>query len=365
MKTAIITIHGYFNHGNRLQNYALQTALRKLGAEVSTWVVRTDGNPVKRCANYFTKRVNDRRQLKSRKEMVREKNFKAFSDRYIETRFFYEKDGKIPRGADADTDVFVVGSDQVWNPLFWWDGSNSMHLHNCCLAFTDKKKVSYAASFGIPELPEAWQTLMAPLLSDFDVLSVREQEGRKILQEMGCACEVVLDPTMLLTAGEWREVESAEVGSDENYALVFFLGKQPETVKQKIREEAQKAGQKVIDLMDPACPYYTKGPGTFVELIDKAAMVYTDSFHASVFSILFHRPFAVFARQHANRADMSSRITTLLSSLELDGRISNADAFAVIDDFADVDKKLAAVKARSIQFLADAIAVRAPFSGDE
>lgn len=357
MKTAIITIHGYFNHGNRLQNYALQTALRKLGAEVSTWVVRTDGNPVKRCANYFTKRVNDRRQLKTRKEMVREKNFKAFSDRYIETRFFYEKDGKIPRGADADTDVFVVGSDQVWNPLFWWDGSNSMHLHNCCLAFTDKKKVSYAASFGIPKLPEAWQTLMAPLLSDFDVLSVREQEGRKLLQEMGCACEVVLDPTMLLTAEEWREVESAEVGSGENYALVFFLGKQPETVKQKIREEAQKAGQKVIDLMDPACPYYTKGPGTFVELIDKAAMVYTDSFHASVFSILFHRPFAVFARQHANRADMSSRITTLLSSLELDGTISTAEAFAVIDDFADVDEKLAAVKGRSIKFLADAIAV--------
>ena len=357
MKTAIVTIHGYFNYGNRLQNYALQTALRKLGADVSTWVVSTDVNLLRRCANKVTKRVNDKRKLKSWREIVREKNFKAFSDGYIETRFFYEKDGKIPQGADTDTDVFVVGSDQVWNPLFWWGGSNSIHLHNCCLAFTNKKKVSYAASFGIPELPEEWKERMAPLLSEFDVLSVREQEGRRILQEMGRDSQVVLDPTMLLTAQEWREVESAEAGNGENYALVFFLGKQPETVKQKIREEAQKAGQKVIDLMDPGCPYYTKGPGTFVELIDKAAMVYTDSFHASVFSILFHRPFAVFARQHANRADMSSRITTLLSSLELDGTISTADTFAVFDDFADVDEKLAAVKARSVKFLADAISV--------
>lgn len=356
MKTAIVTIHGYFNHGNRLQNYALQTALKKMGAEVSTWVVSRDTNLLRRCVNKYTQRVNNTRKLKSWQEIVREKNFKAFSDRYIATHFFYQKDGKIPMGEDGDTDVFVVGSDQVWNPLFWWGGSNSSDLHNCCLAFTSKKKVSYAASFGIPELPEEWKIRMEPLLSEFDKLSVREQEGKRILRKMGIESEVVLDPTMLLTAQEWREVESTEVDEEAAYALMFFLGQQPETVKRKVRENAQMAGQTVIDLMDPKCPYYTKGPDTFLELIDKAAIVYTDSFHASVFSILFHTPFVVFARQNSNCADMSSRITTLLSSLELDSRISSENTFAVFKDFRDVDKKLAAVKARSIKFLVDAIA---------
>lgn len=354
VKVAIVTIFGYFNHGNRLQNYALQKTLEELGAEVCTWNVSRDQNFLKRILRPYVEKAGGKRKLKSKQDRIRERNFKRFSDRYIAQRLFYRADGRIPVGEDRDTDVFVVGSDQVWNPLFWQDSEESADFYNYFLRFTEKKKLAYAASFGIPALPEQWQRRMEPLFGDFSAISVRETEGKQILGKMGYDADVVLDPTMLLTAQQWRQVEEGYVTNPGGYILTYFLGSQPAEVLEKIRQDAEARGKTIVDLMDVSGRYYLMGPEAFVELIDKADTVYTDSFHAAVFSILFHTPFAVFERNHANRSSMSSRITTLFSWAGIADGIST-DCFKVHRNFEQMDEKLEKARAHALEFLRSAI----------
>lgn len=354
MKIAIVTLFGYFNFGNRLQNYALQKALEELGAEVCTWNVSRDQNLLKRVLRPYIEKVNGKRRLKSKQNRIRERNFKRFSNRYIAQRMFYCTDGRIPRYADVDVDVFVVGSDQVWNPLFWQDSDESTDLYNFFLRFTEKKKIAYAASFGIPALPEQWQRRMKPMVGDFSAISVRETEGKQILAQMGYSSDVVLDPTMLLTAQQWRQVEEGHVGNSGGYILTYFLGSQPPEILEKICQGAKVRGKTVVDLMDVSSRYYRMGPETFVELIDKADTVYTDSFHAAVFSILFHTPFVVFERNHANRSSMSSRITTLLSWVGIADGIST-NCFKVHRNFEQMDEKLKEARLHAWGFLNAAI----------
>ena len=350
VKAAIVTLFGFFNYGNRLQNYALHKALEDLGAEVCTWNVSRDQNLLKRILRPYVEKVDGKRKLKSRQERTRERNFKRFSDRYIAQRLFYCADGRIPEHADGDIDLFVVGSDQVWNPLFWRDSDESEDFYNFFLRFTRKKKVAYAASFGIPALPEQWQQRMEPLFGDFSAISVRETEGKQILDQMGYEADVVLDPTMLLTAQQWRQVEEGHVTNPGDYILTYFLGSQPAEILEKIYQNARTRGKTIVDLLDVSSGYYCMGPETFVELIDKADTVYTDSFHAAVFSILFHTPFAVFERRHKNQSSMSSRITTLLSCVGIEDGIST-DCFKVHRNFDQMEEKLDQARTHAWEFL--------------
>lgn len=354
MKIVIITIHGYFNYGNRLQNYALQTVLKKHHDDVSTWAVSRDCSWLKRTMKRYVRRVNGQLKVTTIANRKREEKFKKFSDRYITTRMFYSADGRLPKAADQDVDIFVVGSDQVWNPLFWADCDESADLYNNCLGFTQKKKIAYAASFGVGAIPEKWSRRMQPLLSAFSNISVRESEGVTILREMGCEAEVVLDPTMLLTAEEWRAVESNKISEKKKFVLTYFLGKQPEEVWDKIRKETEEKNCTVVNLMDPAGLYYASGPETFLELIDKAECVFTDSFHACIFSMLFHTPFAVFQRHHQNRSDMSSRITTLLASVGIQNGISG-DNLVIVEDFENIDERIPAEREKSLRYLMNSL----------
>ena len=350
MKIVIITIHGFFNYGNRLQNYALQTVLKKYHEDVSTWAVSKDCNKLKRIMKRFIRRVNGKRRIVSISNIKREVNFRKFSAKYIATQMFYSTDGRFPKAADKDVDVFVVGSDQVWNPLFWEDSDHSADLYNNCLGFTEKRKIAYAASFGVGALPDRWKIRMQPHLSAFSTVSVREAEGVEILREMDCEAELVLDPTMLLTAEEWKQVESCKIDKEQKYILTYFLGKQPAEVMEKICKEAEQKHCEVIHLMDSAGEFYESGPETFLELIDKAECVFTDSFHACIFSLLFHTPFAVFKRQHQNGSDMSSRITTLLSKVGIQNGMSEEN-FVIIKDFGNIDAQILMEREKSLRYL--------------
>lgn len=354
MKIAIVTLFGYFNYGNRLQNYALQRVLEKAGGEVCTWNVSRDKHVVKRFFKKYIEKKNGKYGIRNKRERIREKNFKAFSDRYIKSRIFYSSDGRLPEGSDRDTDMFVVGSDQVWNPAFWCDSDESAEMYNYFLSFTKKKKIAYAASFGVDKISECWKRRISPLLSNFASISVREAEGKTILNELNYDACVVLDPTMLLTASEWKEIEQSSCDDCGDYILTYFLGHQPLEIIEQIQREAYGQGKTVIDLMDESSLYYCMGPETFVELIDKAAAVYTDSFHAVVFSLLFHTPFVVFQRNHTNNTNMSSRITTLLNLVGINDGISD-NVFKLHSDFVTAEEKLKEARASALEFLNMAI----------
>ena len=342
MKICIVTLYGEFNYGNRLQNYALQKALESLGHEVSSLAVIKDINPLKRRIKKFIEKQGNRIRFIKSVERKRQREFSNFNNRFITTQIIYNESGLIPEEA-GNSDCYIVGSDQVWNPLFWEDRDDTPELYNYLLSFTDRKKISYAASFGIANLSKKWQGRFKPLISRFDAISVREKDAVDIVSKLGKSAEVVLDPTLLLSPYDWRSVESNKVHEKNDYILLYFLGKKPDDLMFENDIE-------VIDLLDEKDPWYTSGPDTFVELIDKASIVYTDSFHATVFSIIFHTPFVVYNRMHSNKSDMSGRVRTLLAAIGIEEGLSKTAS--IINYTGKIeDEKLEIQREKSISFL--------------
>lgn len=328
MKIAIVTLYGFFNYGNRLQNYALQNCIEKMGHKVETIAVEVKEPCLKKFAKKYLEKKEGYICVKKKAERIRSRNFHVFNENYIKTRILRQNDMLIPKDIAYQYDHFIVGSDQVWNPLFWEKGERSTDLYNFMLKFAPKqKRIAYAASFGIDKLPCEWENLFADALNEFHKISVREEEGKKIVTSLSHKdVSVVLDPTMLLHADEWRKIERKEIlPKKEKYLLTYFLGEQSEEVKKKIERIGLKNNCRIINLMDSnETKFYEVGPEGFVTLIDYAEAIYTDSFHATVFSILFQKPFVVLSRKHKNQSDMNSRLSTLLKSFNLEKCMSDS-----------------------------------------
>jgi hypothetical protein len=226
-----------------------------------------------------------------------------------------------------EADIYICGSDQIWNPYF-------RGLHNDLgyfLAFgpEGKPRIAYAPSLGCETLPEPAKTNFADLIRKFRAVSVREQEGSKIIaQEVGIDVPVVADPTLLLSSEEWQEVESPVKGLPEKYILCYRFSDNDGT-RMQINSISEQTGLPVLSLplsipalRDSDNKVFNAGPAEFVWLIHHAALVCTDSFHATVFSLIYETPFYVFLRENfsGEKANMNSRVTNLLKLAELPER---------------------------------------------
>lgn len=328
------------NFGNRLQNYALQEVLRSMGHGASS-ARRSRPEPVlsalKRRVRGLVKR--DRTSL-----------FRAFDDRYVA----YSRDvvarEYVSPGMAEHADAYVMGSDQIWNPTFPFNSELDY------LPFLPSHmKIAYAASFGVDRI-ERDRDLTAGYLRDIRSVSVREDAGARIVRELtGRDVPVVLDPTMLLPAGRWAEIESrpSVPAADGPFCLKYVLGEDANAGR--IDALAAERGLALVDLSDASLPV---GPAEFVWLVRHAGLVCTDSFHASVFSTLFHRPLVIFERRGAE-ADMSSRFDTLCRALSLGHHRFNGPGFDMGrcegEDWGRVDAALAAERERSLAWLAGAL----------
>lgn len=334
MRIGKLTIDGYYNYGNLLQNYALQEVLMKYATTVETVWHDSDwfmpkywGNwswkePIK----YILNRYMFRDQMKNGhigREMVRQGKLKDWSDRYIQIRFGVKNLTDIV----DDYDYFVVGSDQVWNPYFG-------NLKDNFLSFAPfEKRIAYAASIASPEIPEDKKVIFQEGLNGMKWISMREQEGANTVKQFtGRDVPVVVDPTMLLTPDEWRKVSRKPAWyRGEDYILTYFLGNRPDVAIQQV---ANESGLPIVNLLDEdVYEYYVTGVDEFIWAIEHASLIYTDSFHGTVFSILFQKPFVVCNRVGEGcTSKMSSRIDTLLSYFELEGRRGTQKNNYLIDD---------------------------------
>ncbi|MBU3111063.1 polysaccharide pyruvyl transferase family protein [Clostridium lacusfryxellense] len=327
MKTAIITITDFSNIGNRLQNYAVQQVLLQMNQEPKSLRVRIDMNVHKRFKQQIRRICSiilPKTLYRKKPASVRFTLFEQFTRKYILEKIYVDKNNSFCDVKMDKFDYYIVGSDQVWNPNYL----ETNLFNNYLLTFaTPEKRISYAASFGVSELPEEWKKCFAEELSKFKAISVREDAGAKIIKELtGRDVEVLIDPTMMLNADTWRQIsKKARVRKREkkSYILKYFLGDQSEERKKYIQSIADKNGLEVYDLLDIRYrEIYTAGPDEFLDLIDHAALICTDSFHATTFSILFAKPFLVMNREQEGMGNMGSRIITLLSKLHLERRIS-------------------------------------------
>lgn len=334
-RVGIITIIDYSNYGNRLQNYATQETLRALGFEAHTILNSPPSKSFIQRVNSFQKKdFKDqvqiiRRKLKSiggkqelgelqEREFLRNKrmkNFKEFSNEYILETEFVVDNGNVPENLGELCDYFVTGSDQVWNPNF--RGGSSFDF----LTFAAKeKRVAFAASFGIDNIPKKYKNNYKFWLSDFAHISVREDFGADIVKKLtGRDVEVLVDPTMLLDKETWRSIIiSSETKPSKPFLLTYFLGKMSSEVCECISSIAVEYGLEIVNLNDFDDPArYTISPNEFLDYIDSSEIIFTDSFHGAVFSLLFERPLVVCDRISAH-SPMSSRINTLFSKFSLD-----------------------------------------------
>jgi len=285
------------------------------------------------------KQVLDKFSRHSKQQVIKQRKeiFKQFSKIHLNERFCdiaVEPLENIGR----DYDYLIVGSDQVWNPY------NIIHAEDAFfLTFVEPaKRISYAASFGITDLPDYFKEMIAPWLSEMKAISVRENTGAKIVKELtGRDATVSLDPTLLLTKEEWLSLAKRDQRQKKKFILTYFLGEKPQKALQLVSALKNTSDDLEVihlaDLKDIAA--YKTGPEEFLDYINSAEVVLTDSFHGMAFSILMETPFVVFER--IGSMSMYSRIETILSALELKDREdkminSTKDLFEVNFDRAKI-----------------------------
>lgn len=356
-KVGIVTIYDLNNYGNRLQNYALQTYVEKYGMQVTT--IKND---------FYLNQALDKKNVLKNIYMFQKRyikfcinrlgkdkrllNFIRFDRNVKKTKNFFWKNKK------SVYDYYIVGSDQVWNPmLFRMTGFELLKFFNC------NNKISYAASIGVNNIDEASGNSLKNELKKYKAISVRENAGKEIIDrlEIEKNVEVLIDPTMLLDAEEWDKVSNKPeiIKVDERYILNYFLGKLPVEWEKEIKRVAEENNCKIINILDEDDPYFISGPSEFLYLEKNAFLICTDSFHSSVFSIIYDTPFVVFNRKDKH-ASMSSRIDTLVSKFGLENRkFSGSISDDLLKcDYSNAKKILEKEKEKTRRFLCSALDIK-------
>ena len=365
LKIAKFTIDEYSNYGNLLQSYALQQVLLRYAVRVDSIWAQPDNYLAVTWWRWRWKEVIkfllNWRSFRSKMldgsigwEMARQVRMRDFAARYLNIRRNVDLST-----IDYDYDYCVVGSDQVWNPFF----SNYWHFF---LGFVPyNKRISYAASISVPKIPEKINDDYIKALKGMKCLSLREDDGAKLVGELtGRQAMVHFDPTLLLTSKEWRKISRPPVWEKDTkngFMLTYFLGNRP----MEIDKIAQKFNLRVINLLDKNnYDYYLTSVDEFLWAIDNASILYTDSFHGTVFAILFKTPFVVCNRiGSAVEEKMGSRIDTLLGYFGLEARRGTKNNNYAIEnplaepDWSQVDEVLTKERKRSDEYLRQALKV--------
>jgi hypothetical protein len=252
-------------------------------------------------------------------------------------------------------DFFITGSDQVWNPFY--NGFSSIYF----LEFAPKeKRIAYAPSFGIPKIPAVYKEKYKKWIMEIPYLSVREESGAKIIKELtGRDVPVLVDPTLMLTREKWLSIAKEDpYKPDKPYLLTYFLGEIPKGTRKRIKKIARDYNLEIVRLADTRDKKrYIAGPGEFIDYINSADLVCTDSFHGSVFSILMETPFIVFDRVGTS---MYSRIETLLNKFNLHSRqanyIKDDEIFNI--DFSHIPPILDEERKKALNYLKEALNVK-------
>lgn len=364
MKVAIITWCCYYNFGTYLQAYALQMFLKKNG--------------------YDVKIINDYQYSLEQPLSVKMKSFlkdivknTIFRKRYAyqkidkcslrQYQFFKEKYLSVDYQVDSLSeinlryDIFVCGSDQIWNPGGFKREGNDFYF----AFFADKPKVAYAPSIGVKSIPAECKAHFRELISNFSFLSVREKSASNVLAEL-CDknIETVLDPTLLLDREYWLDLVKA-THSSEDYLFLYLLTYNPTYIEAAYNYAA--AHHLKIRIVKP-CGVDLKiknvesaGPLEFLNLIAAASYVMTDSFHAAIFSIHYQKDFVVFKRfKDTDSNSQNSRVENLLQTSGLSNRLLGENNLARLSeltsiDYHEVDKRLLKEKLHSQRYLLNAL----------
>ncbi|WP_303837441.1 polysaccharide pyruvyl transferase family protein [Ruminococcus flavefaciens] len=376
----LVTWYKSINYGTCLQAYALYQKLQKMGYNVKI-SEKTDYKSIITIRDLFrrirkkagkalsSKSGKDARKIPKKMEeqykIRREKMF-GFSSDHMNIYRIKSKTDYIKM--NCENDIFVIGSDQIWNPYYL--------SKVCLLSFVsdEKRKISYATSIGVNEIPKDLKKVYKKYISRFESVSVREESAAATLSEIvNRKINVVADPTFLLEKQDLRNLASennaaAVAATDgEKFILCYFIGDNLEWVKYV--SGLQKSTKcKVINVMTESHTvpnigesFASFGISDFLWLIDNAEYICTDSFHCTALSINLERNFYAFKRfKDTDKNSQNSRLYSLLKTFGLEERLIGDQNIIVSKkgnniNYSLVSEKLRKIVADSERYLREAL----------
>lgn len=285
-----------------------------------------------------------------------------FRDTYfIKKAYSYEELTK--RAASAEYDYFFSGSDQVWN------GSRVGGYDMFFLRFAPaQKRIAWAPSFGGERIAGYNRKPFAQYLSAYHALSAREESGRRLIRELtGREAPVLCDPVMLFTGEQWRAEyhDHAQIAPEEPFVVLFFIDRIAPSALDFARKMCKEKKLKCISFGYSYPEYQTiagyrhfdGSPHDFLYVMDRAAAVITDSFHATAFSALFHTDFYAFSRNYTHGQDQSTRLSHLLNAIGASGRFDAAVEQAPVD-FSAADRFFEAEREMADRYLESCLGIK-------
>lgn len=386
-KVGIVSCYFQHNYGSMLQAYATQWVLDNLGLENETINISGFAKEIRvakikyfikasltsdillskfgMAKNVLIKKFSKREHIANLK--LRSKKFNEFGEKYFRLSKFYSSKKELSLKCEGNYSAILLGSDQLWLP-----GNIAADYFTLNFVPETVNSIAYATSFGQAELPKDSLKKAEVFLKRIKHIGVREESGQKLIKELiGRSVPVVCDPTLLFTGEEWMQIQNETPFIDGKYIFCYFLGNNPS--HREFAKTLKKAmGYKIIALthLDEYVKKdeeyadqtpYDIDPADFLNLIRNAEYVCTDSFHCSVFSILYKRQFFTFRRYAGNtRQSTNSRLDTLFRMVGISDRLITGtknieDYLKIKTDFDAVHKKLERVRGKSYDYLKAAL----------
>lgn len=358
MNIGIVTFWwSHDNYGQLLQCYALQRYLKEKGH--NAYLIRYDSNSdilPKNILRFIKKNLMSVYTKIKFYKSIKKRNFDVFRQDYIaQSKNIYKSISEL-RNNPPKADIYIVGSDQVWSCIM----SPIQRKKNLASAYfldfgnNNVKRISYAASWGTDNISPEYEAFITPLLNRFSAVSVREKTGIALCKKCGVQKPVcVPDPTFLLSAKEYcNELLREQVTYDDDYIMLYLLNNTFNFNKQKIFDFAKnnKLQVKYVTgngLTDSYEKIYATIP-EWLNLIKNAKYVITNSFHCSVFSVLFHKQFGVIPLS-GNYEKLNTRMLSLFELLKIDERFINEFDFSILNKPYTVDLNM--IKQMGVAFL--------------
>ena len=368
----LITFHGSHNHGSMLQAYATQKSIENLGynVEIINFRMLSQKEYYALYQTKYGKMRFFRGLLMLPIHIARQKREVKF-ERFLQSRYKLSREEyasyeDLKQIADK-YDICISGSDQIWsNRIPELVGSDIDYTGVYFLDFVDDKtrRISYASSIGEAGIDDLLDK--KSLLCKYTAISTRERNGAEILRELtGHDIETVVDPTFLLDKSQWRQIETRGRIVSEKYIFLYTLKGIRPGMKwaRELTSFAKKAGMKVV-CVSPFFPIVYPGmkclvdigPEDFINLIDHAELVFTDSFHGTAFSINFQKPFYSLTLTSSK----DNRKVGFVKELGLEKRIlrSYEEIRRIKDyslDYSEVSKILDQKRSESMKWLEEAL----------
>lgn len=368
MKIGILTLPLHTNYGGILQAYALQTVLKRMGHEVVVIdePIRQLKSSKKRVFKRVVKKILGRpttifwEKYSFENYPIVCQNINKFINQYL-SRIVVNSPLELK---ETDFDAIVVGSDQIWRPIYY------ANINNAYLDFAKDwkqlKRIAYAPSFGTDrwEYTEEQTKQIAELLHMFDAISVREESGIDLCQRhLGVKAILVLDPTMLLSREDYcnlinkSDTEAPSGGllkyildeSDQLTELLSFISNEKQIDAFSVKAKSFLEGSKAQDCICPSIETWLRG-------FRDAKFVVTDSFHACVFSMIFNKPFCVVGNKSRGMARFNSLLKLFNQDFRMVGSVLEYQERVIqINQSPNVDFEKILIKKESLEFLSKAL----------